>query len=314
MKIGKVKIDGELALAPMAGVNTTAFRVLCKRQGAALIYSPMIVAKQLVGNTERILEQVNLVKEEKPISCQLVGVGKEMEESARIISEYADILDVNLGCPDKDILALHAGSFLIKHPDQIKKSVGAVMAGTNKPLTAKIRIGWDEKSINYLEVCKLLEDLGVNAIAIHGRTKKQGYAGKANWDAIREVKQKVNVPVIGNGDVDSGTRAKAMLEQTGCDMIMVGRAAMGDPGIFHRIKYFLDKGVEKKKRAERQFKLFNEFLELYVGYKGSQLSEVKTHAMWFTKGLSGSRYVRQKIMRAETIEKIQAIIKKTYSS
>ena len=185
MKIGKVKLDNQLILAPMAAVNCLAFRLLCKEEGAGLVSTAMIVSNQIVANPEKIIERTCFLKQEKPISVQLLGSDPKINKQAtEIVDEYADIIDFNMGCPEKDAIKLKSGAYFIKHPENIEKSIKPIIDNTNKPVTAKIRIGWDENSVNTLQVVKILEDLGVAAITIHGRTKAQGYSGKSDWNCF----------------------------------------------------------------------------------------------------------------------------------
>ncbi len=307
MKIGNVKLESKTILAPMAGVNCTAFRLLCKEHGAGLVTTPMLVINQIVANKDKILEQTCLLKQEKPISIQLVGSDSQLAgEATEIIDEYADIIDINFGCPEKDILALKAGSFFVKHPEQMKKVVVPIINSTNKPVTAKIRLGWDDKSIRTVEIAKLLEDFGVSAIAIHGRTKEQKYTGKANWDEIKKAKEAVNIPVIGNGDIFKPGDAKAMLEHTGCDAVMVGRGAIGNPFIFGRINALLEKRENISEITEQdKIACFKKFLEYYKKYeKMRAFSELRQHAMWFTTGMKGAKRLRNDIMRVQSVDEI----------
>ncbi|MBN2053150.1 tRNA dihydrouridine synthase DusB [Candidatus Woesearchaeota archaeon] len=310
--IGNVRLDSKLILAPMAGVNCAAFRLLCKGYGAGLVSTPMLVINQIVAAPEKIINQACFLKQEKPVSVQLVGSDSRLAEQAtRIIEPYADIIDVNLGCPEKDILALKAGSFLVKHPDQIKKIVTPVINNTNKPVTAKIRIGWDDKSINTLEVVKILEDLGVSAIAIHARTKEEKYSGRAHWEEIMKAKEKATIPIIGNGDVFKPGSAKAMIEQTRCDFVMIGRGCMGNPFIFKRTNALLATGsnIEEPSEQEKK-KCFMKFLEYYENYeKIRSFTELKQQAMWFTKGMTGARDLRYNLMKAKGVNDILRIYK-----
>ncbi len=314
-KIGNVKLENPLVLAPMAGVNCQAFRRICRENGAGLVCTPMIVAKQLISNPETILKIAEIHKDEAPVSFQLVGSDKEeMAQATRIIEDRSDIpakiIDINLGCPEKDILALKAGSFLIKHPEQIQKAVSPVISNTNKPVTAKIRIGWDDKTINTLQVVKILEDLGVSAIAIHGRTKAQGYSGKADWNEIKKAKEKANVPIIGNGDVFKPGNAKSIIERTGCDMVMIGRGSMGNPMLFRQcLELFkTGKGSEELSKEEK-VRSFMRFAELYGQQQRQPLSELRQHAMWFVKGISGAAQIRNTILSLKDADSIIDIFK-----
>ncbi len=310
-KIGKVNIENPLVLAPMAAINCPAFRLLCKQHGAALIYSPMIHCNSLVNlynsDKEKCLNTlIDFEETEKPFTAQIVGSDpKYLGEAANILSEYADILDINFGCPDGDILATKAGAFFVKHPEQMDKVLNTVLDNTNLPVTAKIRTGWDEKSINALEVSKKLEDFGLSAIAIHGRTRKQGYSGKANWDIIKEVKEKVNIPVIGNGDIFKPGSAKAMIDQTNCDFVMIGRAAIGNPFIFSRTKYLLKHGNNcPEPTKEDVIKSFFDFVELFNKQKRHKFTELRDHAMWFVKGLEKAKSLKNNIIKQKDEESL----------
>lgn len=307
LKIGNVTLDAPVILAPMAGVNCAAFRLLCREYGAGMVSTPMLVSNQVVANPDGIISRTCYLKKEKPISTQLLGSDRKlMEEAARIVEEYSDVIDVNLGCPEKDALGIQAGAFLVKHPGQISKAVSPVISATNKPVTAKIRTGWDEKSIRTLEIVKILEDLGIAAITIHARTMEQKYTGKADWNEIKKAKEKANVPIIGNGDVFKPGSAKAMLERTKCDGVMIGRGAMGDPLIFKRIKALLDKGSNMPEPTENErIECFRKFLDYYRRYeKMRSFTELRQQAMWFTKSIAGARALRNNIMRADSVEEI----------
>lgn len=307
--IGKVRIENQLVLAPMAAVSCPAFRLLCRQHGAGLIYSSMIHCNSLVNrynsDKERCFETlIDFEEKEHPLAAQIVGSDpKYIGEAAKILSGYADIIDINFGCPDKDILANKAGAFLVKHPEQMDKILNSILDNTNLPVTAKIRTGWDEKSINALEVSKKLEDFGLSAVAIHGRTRKQGYSGKADWDIIKQVKEKISIPVIGNGDIFRPGSAKAMLEQTDCDFVMIGRASIGNPFIFSRTLYLLKHGTNCPEPSREDVKKsFFDFVKLYENQKKQKLSELRDHAMWFVKGLEKARSMKQKIMKAKDKE------------
>lgn len=307
LKIGNITLDAPVILAPMAGVNCAAFRLLCREYGAGMVSTPMLVSNQVVANPEGIISRICYLKKEKPISTQLLGSDKKlMEEAARIVDEYSDVIDVNLGCSEKDALGIQAGAFLVKHPEQITKAVSPVMSATNKPVTAKIRIGWDEKSIRTLEIVKILEDLGIAAITIHARTMEQKYTGKADWNEIKKAKEKANVPIIGNGDVFKPGTAKAMFERTKCDGIMIGRGAMGDPLIFKRIKALLSEGSNMPEPTDNErIECFRKFLDYYKRYeKMRSFTELRQQAMWFTKSLKGAKALRNNIMKTNSVEEI----------
>lgn len=309
-KIGNVKLDNQLILAPMAAVNCGSFRLLCKESGAGLVTTAMIVANQIVASPDKLIERTCFLKDEKPLSIQLVGSdSKLMADATSLIEDHADIIDVNLGCPENDILALKAGSFFVKHPEQIQKAVKPVIDNTNKPVTAKIRTGWDEKSINTLEIVKILEDLGVSAITIHGRTKAQKYTGKADWNEIKKAKEIANIPIIGNGDVGSPEKAKEMLERTNCDFVMIGRAAMGNPLIFRTCREFLETGKYNEVSVEEKMNNLKKFMEYYDKYENQRsFSELRQQVMWFTKGLKGSKKLRNDLVKASSLDEINELV------
>lgn len=301
------KLESKLILAPMAAVNCAAFRYICKKSGAGMISTPMIHVKGLVESSESIIKRTCFLKEEKPISVQLVGSDSNAaKEATKIIEDYADVIDINLGCPDKDILKDKSGSFFIKHPEQIKKIVEPIINNTNKPVTAKIRIGWDEKSINTTQVVKILEDLGICAIAIHARTTKQGYSGTADLNEIKKAKEISNIPIIGNGDIDKPGKAKAMFEKTKCDYAMIGRGAIGNPLIFKTSKYLINNQINMPEPSEEdKMNVFKEFLEFYDKFENNRsFSELRQQSMWFTKGLTGAKILRLKLMAAKNVEDI----------
>jgi tRNA-dihydrouridine synthase B len=255
---------------------------------------------------------IDFEKEEHPLTAQIIGSKPDnIADAAEILSEYADIIDINFGCCSSDELANKSGAFFIKHPEFIKKVLAAVIGRVKNPVTAKIRIGWDDKNINALEVSKIIEDCGCAAVAIHGRTRKQGFSEKANWDIIKEVKEKINIPVIGNGDIFKPGTAKFLLESTNVDFIMIGRAALGNPFIFRRTLSLLESGKNIPEPTKEQLiGSFFEFLEIYEKQERQSFSELKDHAMWFTKGLAGSRRIRQDIMSIKDKETLASYAKK----
>lgn len=307
LKIGSVKLENNLILAPLFGVNCTAFRLLCKKHGAGLVFTPMIHPESLLSEGYKI----DLIKEERPVVAQIVGKDPEkMSKAAKILQEYADIIDINLGCPDQKVLANQCGAFFSKHPEQMVKMVKAVVDSVSCPVTAKIRTGWDEKTINAVEVAKKLESLGVAAISVHGRTRKQGYSGTANLDIIRQVKDAVKIPVIANGDVFKPKDYINILKKTNCDFVMVGRGSIGDPQIFENCINHLNKKPIIQKTPKFAYELFVEFLEYYEKYmQRYNFSEIRQHAMWFARGLKGASKLKNQLSRAKSVEEIQKILK-----
>jgi tRNA-dihydrouridine synthase B len=300
-KIGSLALPNRLMLAPMLGVNCTAFRLMCHDCGAGLVFSPMIHSMSLVRGERNRDTMIDFVKEERPLAIQLIGRDPEiMVQSIEHIEKYCDLIDLNFGCPDSDILGQKMGAYFAKHPEGMTKIINAVASATKKPVTAKIRIGWDSQSINHVKAAKIVEDAGAAAIIVHGRTKQQQYSGKANWTAIKQVKEKVNIPVVGNGDVWASEDAKKMLEQTGCDFVMIGRGAMGNPHLFTQCNAILDgkKPVPDLKDRERG-KLILDFIALYNKVqKTKRFSELKQHALWFCLKVKGAAEKRRTIGNA----------------
>lgn len=315
-KIGNVKLDNQLILAPMAGVNCTAFRQICKSYGAGLVSTQMfhsdLICTLYEEDKARFENLLGISKEERPISIQIVGSNPEsLAKATLILNDYADIIDFNMGCPDRNILANKSGGFFSKHSEFIAKVFKPIVENSKVPVTAKIRLGWNDKTITIYEQCKSLVDLGVSAIAIHARTVKQGYSGSADWSYIKKAKEKFNVPIIGNGDIFKPGNAKAMLEQTNCDFLMIGRATLGNPFIFERINYLLKTGKNKPDpNSPDRKRAFSEFSKIYSKNKEQfKISEFRQHAMWFTKSVAGARNVRNQITKIEDYEKIVEIVK-----
>ena len=306
-KIGRLKLEGNAVLAPMAGVTHAAFRLQCKLHGAALVYSPLMDEDGVIQAFSRFND---FIADERPLGGQIVGATPEkMAEAAKIIEPYVDLIDINFGCPDKDVIAKKGGVYNLKCPENIGKIIRTIKDAVNVPVTAKIRIGWDEKSINYLEVAKIVEDAGADALSIHGRTKEQGYSGKADWNAIKQVKEKANIPIIGSGDVNSPEKVKEKLESGSCDAVMIGRAAMGNPFIFSQINNYLRNGSYEKVTPEEKLDGFIELMEIYKTHQRRfKLSEIRTHALWFTKGVFGASELRQRLLKAEKEEDLKEIL------
>jgi len=308
MKIGKINLKNNLILAPMLGVNCNSFRLQCKEHGAGLVTTAMMHPDSLLNQESKL----DIIKQERPVAVQIVGRNPEdMARAASMLEKEADIIDINLGCPDKDVLGKQAGAFLIKHLDQMEKMVSKVIGSVNCTVTAKIRIGWDNKSINAVETAKLLEDLGIDAITVHGRTRKQGYTGNADWKVIKQVKESVEVPVIGNGDVFEPKDYASIVQKTNVDFVMIGRGAIGNPLVFDNcLRYSKGKGIVEKD-FEVAYKLFLEFLDYYEKYSTRKsFTEIRQHAMWFLKGVKKSSLLKNKITRTKTIEDIKKVFQK----
>lgn len=309
--IGNVKIDGRLCLGPMAGVTDLPFRLLCEEKGADLVYTEMVSAKGIIYNNDKTIKLLEVDKREKPVAVQLFGSDPDiMAEAARRI-EYMDfdILDINMGCPVPKVVNSGEGSALMNNPELVGKIVYQVSRAINKPVTIKIRKGFDKA--NAVEIAKIAEQNGVAAIAVHGRTRDQFYSGKADWDIIRQVKEAVSVPVIGNGDIVTPDDAKKMLIETGCDGLMIARGARGNPWIFEQIKTYLDTGNlisrpefdEVAKMILRHARMITEYKGDYVGMR-----EMRKHVAWYTSGYPGSAKIRGRINEIETIKDLEILL------
>lgn len=315
-KIGNVEIKNQVVFAPMAGVSNISYRQIIKEMGVGLIYSEMISTMGIVYNGKKTIDLINFNENERPISIQIFGSDlKSFVEAAKYIEEnfHPDIIDINMGCPvPKVAIKSQAGSALLKDPNKIYEIVKAVVDNTNTPITVKIRSGWDDKHINAVEVAQKIESAGASAIAIHARTRSQGYSGSANWNIIKEVKQSVKIPVIGNGDITSPELAKQMLNETGCDAIMIGRATLGNPWIIKEIVHYLDTNelLPKPTKIER-IEMIKTHYNLLKKYSNTThaLLEIRTHALWYLKSIPGTKEIKTKICQAKTEEEFMNIIK-----
>lgn len=315
-KIGNVEIKNQVVFAPMAGVSNISYRQIIKEMGAGLIYSEMISTMGIVYNGKKTIDLINFNENEKPISIQIFGNDlKSFVEAAKYIEEnfHPDIIDINMGCPvPKVAIKSQAGSALLKDPNKIYEIVKAVVDNTNTPITVKIRSGWDDKHINAVEVAKKIESAGASAIAIHARTRSQGYSGIANWNIIKEVKLSVKIPVIGNGDIITPELAKQMLDETGCDAIMVGRATLGNPWIIKEIVHYLETNeLLPKPTNTEKIEMIKTHYNLLKKYSNTThaLLEIRTHALWYLKGIPGTKEIKTKICQAKTEEEFMNIIK-----
>lgn len=311
MKIGNVELKNAIALAPMAGVTDLPFRLLCKEQGCGLMYTEMVSAKALLYKNRNTKPLLETRPEEEPVAVQLFGSDPEiMSEMALQLEEgpYA-IIDVNMGCPVPKIVNNGEGSALMKDPKLVEQILTALVKAINKPVTVKIRKGFDDDHVNAVEIAKIAEACGVAAVAVHGRTRAQYYSGQADWDIIAQVKDAVKIPVIGNGDVDSPEKAKAILEQTGCDGVMIGRAAEGNPWIFREVVSYLANGTIPARPTNREKReMILRHAALQLEYKGEYtgVREMRKHLSWYTVGMPHSAHFRQTI---NTMEKMDELIR-----
>ncbi len=313
LKIGSVTLPNNLILAPMAGVTDLPFRLLCSRQGAGMCCMEMVSAKAILyqnKNTESLLE---IHPEEGVLSLQLFGSDpKILSEMAKKIEDRPfAVLDINMGCPVPKVVNNGEGSALMKNPQLVEQIVSAVVKAVDKPVTVKIRKGFDEAHVNAVEIAKIAEAAGAAAVAVHGRTREQYYAGTADWDIIAKVKEAVSIPVIGNGDVTDGASAAALLEQTGCDGVMVGRAARGNPWIFSQIAAWLEDGTILPRPDIEEVKqtiLYHAQLQLTTKGEYTAIREMRKHVSWYTSGYPNSARLRQVVNQTESYEELCALV------
>ena len=314
-KIRDLVIENNVCLAPMAGVCNSAFRRIVKEMGAGLVFAEMVSDKAIMYDSEKTKNMLYMTEYERPIAQQIFGSDKEsFVIAAKKIYELMkpDIIDINMGCPvPKVALRAQAGSALLKDPEKIKEIVSAVVNAVPCPVTVKIRSGWDSKSINAVSVAKIIEEAGASAITVHPRTRAQGYEGKADWSIIKEVKDNVNIPVIGNGDIKSVDDAIKMFKETNCDAVMIGRASLGNPYIFKQIVHYLQTGeklddLSPKEKIELCLKHFNYLLE--IKSEKTSVLEMRTHAAWYVRGLKDSAELKNKIFKCQNKEELISIL------
>lgn len=317
LTIGNVTLDNNVILAPMAGVTDLPFRLLCREQGAGLVCMEMVSAKAIYYNSKNTEELLTIHPDETPASLQLFGSDPDIvaDMAARIQERPFSILDFNMGCPVPKVVNNGEGSALMKNPKLVEEILTKLVKAVDKPVTVKFRKGFDEENVNAVEIARIAEACGVAAVAVHGRTRSQYYSGKADWDIIRQVKEAVKIPVIGNGDVNGAEAAKALLEATGCDGIMIGRAAEGNPWIFREVTRFLEDGTllpgpdsrEKKSIVLRHAALQQKFKGEYTAVR-----EMRKHLAWYTVGMPHSARFRGMINTMETMEELLAGVEEIF--
>lgn len=312
MKIGNIEFNSKAVLAPMAGVADRAFRELCVSYGAAYVVSEMVSAKGLEMGDRKSKSLSFLSDNERPAAIQIFGSDpKTMAESVHTVLEFSpEIIDINMGCPAPKIAGNGGGASLMKNPELAESIIRAVVKESTVPVTVKIRSGWDEHSINAVEMAKRAENAGAAAITVHGRTRAQMYSPSVNTDIIAEVKKSVTVPVIGNGDITDGQSAALMLEKTGCDLIMIGRGALGSPWVFSQINAYLEHGriIPTPPVSERMRVMVNH-VESICGYKGEKVGirEARKHGAWYTKGLHGAAKYRKELGMVSSLDELREI-------
>ena len=313
-KIGNIEIKNQVVMAPMAGITNMAFRKIIKDFGAGLVYSEMVSDKALCYGNTKTIDMLQVDDGEHPVSIQLFGGEVEtMVKAAKFIDQHSncDIIDINMGCPVNKVLKADAGSKLLLYPDKIYEIVKGIVDNVSKPVTVKIRSGFDSKHINAVEVAKLIEKAGASAIAIHGRTRSQMYEGKADWKIIADVKAAVKIPVIGNGDVRSVEDAKRMLEETGVDAVMIGRAALGNPWLIKQVVQSLETGViiEEPTYQEKIAQCLSHAKKLMeIEPEKVAMFQMRGHAPWYIKGLKSSARVKNELSKINTFEEFKKIL------
>jgi nifR3 family TIM-barrel protein len=315
-KIGDIQLKNRVVLAPMAGVCNSAFRLTVKEFGAGLVCAEMVSDKAILYKNAKTMDMLYIDEREKPLSLQIFGGEKEtLVEAAKFVDNNttADIIDINMGCPVPKITKCDAGAKWLLDPNKIYDMVAAVVDAVKKPVTVKMRMGWDEEHIYAVENAQAVERAGGKAVALHGRTRVQMYEGEANWDIIREVKQAVNIPVIGNGDVKTPQDAKRMLDETGADGVMIGRAALGNPWMIYRTVKYLETGeLIEEPTVREKIDVCKLHLERLINLKGEHIAvrEMRKHAAWYLKGIRGNAKVRNAINNCETKEELVSLLER----
>lgn len=313
LKIGNVELENNLILAPMAGVTDLPFRLLCKEQGCGLMYTEMVSAKAILYKNRNTGPLMEVRPEEEPVALQLFGSDPEIvsDIAAQVEDGPYAFIDINMGCPVPKIVNNGEGSALMKNPKLVEEILTALVKKVKKPVTVKFRKGFDDDHINAVEIARIAESCGVSAVAVHGRTRAQFYSGKADWDIIRQVKEAVSIPVIGNGDVVDAASAEALVEQTGCDGIMIGRGAEGNPWIFKQILHYRETGETLAKPTQHEVKeMMLRHARMQVEYKGGAIGirEMRKHVAWYTAGFPHSAKLRAAINQVESLQELEQML------
>jgi nifR3 family TIM-barrel protein len=314
LKIGNIEMKNNVVLAPMAGVCNPAFRLIAKEFGCGLVCAEMVSDKAIVHKNERTMQMLFVDDREKPLSLQIFGGDVEsLVEAAKVVDRHtnADIIDINMGCPVPKITKCDAGARWLLKPDKIEEMIATVVKAVSKPVTVKMRIGWDDEHVYAVQNAKAVENGGGQAVAVHGRTRVQMYTGTANWDIIKEVKQAVSIPVIGNGDVFTPEDAHNMLDHTGCDGVMIGRAALGNPWMLYRTIEYLTNGVlPADPTAAEKIRIAILHMDRLIALKGEHIAvkEMRKHMAWYLKGLTGSARVKDVLMELTERDKMADVL------
>lgn len=314
MKIGNIELENNIFLAPMAGVTDKAFRIICREMGAGLVVSEMISSNGLYYMDKNTFKLMDIDKRERPAALQIYGADPNL--MAQVVEEFinskknVDILDINMGCPTPKIVKNGYGSALLKNPSLVRKILRAIIRVSTKPVTVKIRMGWDKEHINGIEIAKIAEEEGVAALTIHGRTRDMFYSGRADWDYIKKVKESVSIPVIGNGDVFEPIDAIRMIEYTGCDGVAIGRGSMGNPWIFKRIRLLMEGKGDVPPTYGEIINMAIRHLKMVCDIKGERVGvrEMRKHIAWYLKGIENSNRIKDKINTIESKDRIIEIL------
>ena len=317
MKIGNIELENNIILAPMAGITNLPFRKICKEFGAGMVCTEMASSKAIFHNDQKTNRLFNTEEEKRPISFQIFGSDEEtMGYAAKYVSEFADIIDINMGCPAPKVVKNGDGSKLLLNLEKAEKIMKAVIKNSKVPVTLKIRKGWDKENIVAVDIAKIAERVGISAITVHGRTRSEFYTGKADWSIIKEVKDNVSIPVIGNGDITNEESAKNMFEYTGVDGVMIGRGALGNPWIFREIIHYLKTGekLEKPSKIEK-LEIMKKHIKLAIDEKGDiAIKELRKHIAWYTKNLKNSSEFRSSINKIENEKELIKTLDEYFAS
>lgn len=318
MNLNNLTLDNPVFLAPMAGISDLPYRIIMKRFGAGLVYSEMVSAKGLIYSGEKTRDILRSTPEERPLAIQLFGSEpQDLAEATKLIEDDGELIDLNLGCPVNKVIRSGAGSALLKDPERVKQIVSAVRAATDKPLTIKIRSGWDLQTLNFLEIGRIAEGEGVNAITLHPRTRSQGFSGHSDWDHIRQLKESLNIPVIGSGDILTAQDAAKMMESTGCDAVMIGRGSYGNPWLIRDTVQLL-KGAaslpEPSLQERKLTALTHHDLQIHYAGERKALYEMRKHLCWYVRGLKGAAQFRVHINKAETLSMQRDLLEQFFNA